>query len=79
MMGTMDARNMWSNLAENKYLHTVASHWISSNYFSLVVCLLPTFLSASYSEITAAFHISFVSVSLYLFILPDVKKNKTFK
>ena len=26
----MDARNMYSNLAVNKYLHTVASRWISS-------------------------------------------------
>jgi len=26
MMGAMDARNMKSNLAVNKYLHTVASH-----------------------------------------------------
>jgi len=25
MMGAMDARNMYSNLAVNKYLHTVAS------------------------------------------------------
>jgi len=31
MMGAMDALNMYSNLAENKYLHIVASHWISSN------------------------------------------------
>ena len=30
MMGAMDARNMQSNLAVNKYLHTVASCWISS-------------------------------------------------
>ena len=30
MMGAMDARNMYSNLAVNKYLHTVASSWISS-------------------------------------------------
>ena len=30
MMGARDARNMWSNLAVNKYLHTVASCWISS-------------------------------------------------
>jgi len=30
MTGTMDARNMWSNLAVNKYLQTVASCWISS-------------------------------------------------
>ena len=30
MMGAMDARNMHSNLAVNKYLHTVASCWISS-------------------------------------------------
>jgi len=29
-MGAMDARNMYSNLAVNKYLHTVASCWISS-------------------------------------------------
>jgi len=28
MMGAMDARNMYSNLAVNKYLHTVASCWI---------------------------------------------------
>ena len=32
-MGAMDARNMYSNLAVNKYLHTVASCWISSAYF----------------------------------------------
>jgi len=31
-MGAMDARNMYSNLAANKYLHTVASCWISSIY-----------------------------------------------
>jgi len=31
-MGAMDARNMLSNLAVNKYLHTVASCWISSTY-----------------------------------------------
>jgi len=30
MMGAMDARNMQSNLAVNKYLQTVASLWISS-------------------------------------------------
>jgi len=30
MMGAMDARNMYSNLAVNKYLHTFASSWISS-------------------------------------------------
>ena len=30
MMGAMDTRNMYSNLAVNKYLHTVASCWISS-------------------------------------------------
>ena len=30
MMGAMDVRNMWSNLAVNKYLHTVTSCWISS-------------------------------------------------
>ena len=30
MMGAMDARNMYSNLAVNKYLQTVASRWISS-------------------------------------------------
>ena len=30
MMGAMDARNLYSNLAVNKYLHTVASCWISS-------------------------------------------------
>jgi len=29
-MGAMDARNMYSNLAVNNYLHTVASCWISS-------------------------------------------------
>jgi len=29
-MGTMDARKMCSNLAVNKYLHTVASRWFSS-------------------------------------------------
>ena len=31
LMGAMDARNMYSNLAVNEYLHTVASCWISSN------------------------------------------------
>jgi len=30
VMGVMDARNKYSNLAVNKYLHTVASCWISS-------------------------------------------------
>jgi len=30
MMGAMDGRNMYSNLAVSKYLHTVASRWISS-------------------------------------------------
>jgi len=30
MLGVMDARNMWSNLVLNKYLHTVVSRWISS-------------------------------------------------
>ena len=29
-MGAMDARNMYSNLTVNKYLHTVGSCWISS-------------------------------------------------
>jgi hypothetical protein len=28
MMGAMDTRNMWSDFAVNKYLHTVASCWI---------------------------------------------------
>jgi len=28
MMGAMDTRNMYSNFAVNKYLHTVASCWI---------------------------------------------------
>jgi len=32
MMGAMDARNMYSNLAVNKYLYAVASRWISSTY-----------------------------------------------
>jgi len=32
MMGAMDTRNMYSNLAVNKYLYTVASCWISSTY-----------------------------------------------
>ena len=31
MMGVMDARNIYNNLAVNKYLHTVASRWISSS------------------------------------------------
>ena len=31
-MGAIDSRNMQSNLAVNKYLHTVASCWISSIY-----------------------------------------------
>ena len=30
MMGAMDARNMYSNLAVNTYLRNVASRWISS-------------------------------------------------
>jgi len=30
MMGAMDTRNTESNLAVNKYLHTVASCWILS-------------------------------------------------
>ena len=34
MMGAIDARNMQSNLAVNKYLHTVASFWISSTLHS---------------------------------------------
>ena len=28
----MDARNLQTNLAVNKYLHTVAPRWISSTY-----------------------------------------------
>jgi len=32
MMGAMDALNMWSDLAVNKYLHNAASCWISSSY-----------------------------------------------
>jgi len=32
MMGAMDARNIYSNLAVNKYPPTVASRWISSTY-----------------------------------------------
>ena len=32
MMGAMDARNVYSNLAVNKYLHTVASCRITSAY-----------------------------------------------
>jgi len=35
MMVAMDARNMYSNLAVNKYLHTVASCWISSAYLKI--------------------------------------------
>ena len=31
-MGAMDTRNMYSNLAVNKYLHAVAFRWISSTY-----------------------------------------------
>ena len=30
-MGAMDDRNIYSNLAVNKYLHTVASGWICIN------------------------------------------------
>jgi len=30
MMGVMGARKTWSNLPVNKYLHSVASRWISS-------------------------------------------------
>ena len=37
MMGAMDARNMQSNLAVNKYLHTVASRWIYSTYGNAVL------------------------------------------
>lgn len=40
--------------------------------------MLPTFPSGFYSEITAAFHISSVSVSVNLFLLPGDKKNKTY-
>jgi len=40
-MGAMDARNMYSNLAVNKYLHTVASCWISSNF------IMPVYLCPS--------------------------------
>ena len=36
MMGTMDVRNMYSNLAVNKYLHTVASRWISSTFIYVI-------------------------------------------
>jgi len=32
MMGAMDARNMWSNLAVNKYLHTVVSSHDSGHF-----------------------------------------------
>ena len=31
-MEAMDARNIYSNLAVNKYLPTAASRWISSTY-----------------------------------------------
>ena len=32
MMGAMYTRNMWSDFAVNKYLHTVASCWILLKY-----------------------------------------------
>ena len=38
-MGAMDARNMYSNLAVNEYLYTVASSWISSTYIYVESCL----------------------------------------
>jgi len=34
MMGAMGARNMWNNLAVNKYQHIVASCWIISTFVS---------------------------------------------
>jgi len=37
MMGAMDAQNMWSNLAINKYLRTVACRWISSTLLCDVI------------------------------------------
>jgi len=36
-MGAMDTRNMYGNLAVNKYLHTVAPCWISSNNIFLTL------------------------------------------
>ena len=31
-MGEVESRNMYSNLAVNIYLHTVASRWVTSAY-----------------------------------------------
>jgi len=45
MTAAMDARNMYSNLAVNKYLHTVASCWIYSTYlFQTIKIWQPTAL-----------------------------------
>jgi len=42
-MGVMDARNMYSNLAVNKYLHTLAYCWISSAYYNYSCWMYSTF------------------------------------
>jgi hypothetical protein len=50
MMGEMNARNMWSNLAVNKYLHIAASRWISS--INKAGILTPQTRICSYSFLT---------------------------
>ena len=47
MMGAMDARNMYSNLAVNEYLHTVASCWISSTQGSFMFIIFIQCFSVS--------------------------------
>ena len=37
--GCCDTRNMWSDFAVNKYLHTVASGWIFINIAFHLICL----------------------------------------
>ena len=39
MMGAIDTRNMYSNFAVNKDLHTVASRWIWLIYVCIYLCL----------------------------------------
>ena len=40
MMGAIDTRNMWSNFAVNKHLHTVASRWILLTFRQGASCIL---------------------------------------
>ena len=83
MMGAMDARNMWSNLAVNKYLHTVASCWVSStknyeerNYEYKISrnsqrnfsCYLSSSSSSSSSSIGTTVHCGLWPVEQYLSI-----------